>query len=308
MSEAQEQMPTIDQILENHAPAEEGPAVDVVEEPTAEVAEESVEVVEEVKEEVPQRDWAALTEQEIAQLEREREHRLRMEEYESREAKIKEQEQILADLRTNPAKKLKELGITQEDIVMSQLGAEPEKLEPTVEEKLAALEEQQKIKLEELGEKIKLYEQRIADQEMAELKNQVMAAITETIEGHPDDFELIAQFGQAGKDLVNEVMIHHYEKYRKPLDIRQACDIVEKHYEETVVKPIMGAKKVKSWLAPEPVPQPKVSAPVEAAKPAPTLKQTDAVEPAVKPNLDEMDKEQALSFLTKKYKTQLQQK
>ena len=73
---------------------------------------------------------------------------------------------------------------------------------------------------------------------------------------------------------------------------------IEKHYEETVVTPLLGVDKLKSRLAPPPAPQPKVETP---ATPAPTLTQRDSGEPQAKPNVDEMDREQALSFLTKKY-------
>jgi hypothetical protein len=304
--------PSLQDIVSKHsAPAQDAPATEVVEEVAVEASEEVVEapVTEEVRQpEPPKRDPAAARFGALAKKERELRNQMssfetKMKEFEARENAIKEREMRFQAAR-RPTEKLKELGFTYADITQDLLGnyKEPE-LDP-MDEKLKPFKENwDKFEgvSEKLAKEVEQLKNQIALKEQKEVYGQVIGEIKSVLADN-DKYELTNTMGQEGLDLIQEVVLEYYNENEILLDYSAACDIVEKYYEDQIMSKVAGTKKMKSRFA---APQ----EPVKPSKPSPatkepsvpkTLTQAHSTGSKATPNVDEMTKEQALAYLSKK--------
>ena len=304
--------PSLQDIVSKHAaPAQDAPATEVVEEVAAEASEEVVEapVTEEVRQpEPPKRDPAAARFGALAKKERELRNQMssfetKMKEFEARENAIKEREMRFQAAR-RPTEKLKELGFTYADITQDLLGnyKEPE-LDP-MDEKLKPFKENwDKFEgvSEKLAKEVEQLKNQIALKEQKEVYGQVIGEIKSVLADN-DKYELTNTMGQEGLDLIQEVVLEYYNENEILLDYSAACDIVEKYYEDQIMSKVAGTKKMKSrFAAPqEPVKPSKPSPSVKEPSVPKTLTQAHSTGSKATPNVDEMTKEQALAYLSKK--------
>jgi hypothetical protein len=304
--------PSLQDIVSKHtAPAQDAPATEVVEEVVVEASEQTVEepVVEEVRQpEPPKRDPAAARFGALAKKERELRNQMssfetKMKEFEARENAIKEREMRFQAAR-RPTEKLKELGFTYADITQDLLGnyKEPE-LDP-MDEKLKPFKENwDKFEgvSEKLAKEVEQLKNQIALKEQKEVYSQVIGEIKSVLADN-DKYELTNTMGQEGLDLIQEVVLEYYNENEILLDYSAACDIVEKYYEDQIMSKVAGTKKMKSrFAAPQEPAKPSKPSPATKEPSVPkTLTQAHSTGSKATPNVDEMSKEEALAYLSKK--------
>lgn len=302
--------PSLADVVAKHtapAPAEAPVPTEVVAEETETVV-EAPEPESPKQPEPPKKDPAAARFGALAKKERELRNQMtsfenKMKEFEAREAAIKERELRFQSAR-RPTEKLKELGFTYADITQDLLGnyKEPE-LDP-MDEKLKPFKENwDKFEgvSEKLAKEVEQLKNQIALKEQKEVYNQVLGEIKSVL-ADTDKYELTNTMGQEGLDLIQEVVLEYYNENEILLDYSAACDIVEKYYEDQIMSKVAGTKKMKSRFAPQPEP-------VKPSKPSPatkepsvpkTLTQAHSTGSKATPNVDEMSKEEALAYLSKK--------
>jgi hypothetical protein len=251
------------------------------------------------EEELASRRFAALSRKERELRQKEQEAQARVTAAEARAKELEEREKRFQDLKKSPLKVLKDLGISYADLTQDAIGAykEPE-VDPTekrFQDLQSKIDEAARVK-EELAQYKAANEQR----EVEAALRDVMDTIKET--ASDEKYEYIQTLGDEAYSLVKDVMAEYYQQHQKLLDYSEACDIVEKYYEEGVVAKLTSTKKVKSRFT--------ASAPakVEAPKATPTPKEvsgrpttlTNAAASAAskaKPDIDKMSKQEALSLL-----------
>ncbi len=271
-----------------------------------EKAEEVAEVKEEPKKDEPKKDdrhasrFAALARREKAAREQEATVAQRLRDMEAREQAIRDREERFSSARKSPMKALKELGFTYADLTQDVLGnyKEPEedpidkKLRPIAEkwDKFEPTVEEMKKELQELKSALTLKDQQTQyEKAMAEIR---------TTAADVEKYELINAMGDEAIDLVRDTVVEYFKKHEKLLDYSEACDIVEKYYEEEYLNRLAGTKKLKSRF---PVPRPEPSKqPAKEATTKPTLTARQATAPEASPNLDDLPKHEALALLAKR--------
>jgi hypothetical protein len=312
MSIEETSTPSLQDIVSKHsAPDQDAPATEVVEEVAVEASEEVVEAPEPVVEETPQppkRDPAAARFGALAKKERELRNQMssfenKMKEFEARENAIKEREMRFQAAR-RPTEKLKELGFTYADITQDLLGnyKEPE-LDP-MDEKLKPFKENwDKFEgvSEKLAKEVEQLKNQIALKEQKEVYSQVLSEIKSVL-ADTDKYELTNAMGQEGLDLIQEVVLEYYNENEILLDYSAASDIVEKYYEDQIMSKVAGTKKMKSrFAAPQEPAKPSKPSPATKEPSVPkTLTQAHSTGSKATPNVDEMSKEEALAYLSKK--------
>jgi len=305
--------PSLADVVAKHStPAPDAaPATEVVEEAPIEASEAPVEAPEPVVEEKPQppkRDPAAARFGALAKKERDLRNQMssfetKMKEFEARENAIKERELRFQAAR-RPTDKLKELGFSYADITQDLLDNWKEAEVDPMDEKLKPFKENwDKFEgvSEKLAKEVEQLKNQIALKEQKEVYGQVMGEIKAVL-ADTDKYELTNTMGQEGLDLIQEVVLEYYNENEILLDYSAACAIVEEYYEAQIMSKLAGTKKMKSRFAAP-------SEPTKPSKPSPatkepsgskTLTQAHATGSKATPNVDEMTKEQALAYLSKK--------
>lgn len=300
--------PSLEEIALRHSTpvetptSEETPVEEAVTAPEAVVEETPVEAPK------PKRDPQAARFGALAKKEKELRAQMssfdqKMKEFEAREQAIRERELRFQSSR-RPVEKLKELGYTYQDLTNDLLGTYKEPEADPLEERLKPFKENwDKFEGQsaELAKEVKELKAQIALKEQKEVYSQVISEI-KTVLADQDKYELTNTMGQEGLDLVQEVILEYFNENEILLDYSAACDIVEQYYEDQILSKVAGTKKLKSRLTPEPAPTkptPKQSAPKEPSVPK-TLTQSHSTGSQVTPDVDKMDKDEALAYLSKK--------
>lgn len=278
----------------------------------AETVEEVVEeaavepIVEEVKEE--KRDplagkFAAIArrEREIRQREKEFEERSKADE--TRAAQLKEKEERLQRIKSSPIKNLKELGITWQDLIQDSVGQYEEKPVDPIDKRFSEVESKLS-KIDEVEKELNKRFQVLADREQQAALQEVMDNIKSTAQG--EKYELIQTLGDEAYGLVKDVMSEYFHEHKKFLDYSEACDIVEKWYEDTYVSKLTNTKKVQARFntsstqpaktAPKPVPVKK-----EAKEPTSLTNSLNSATQATV-DVDKMPRHEAIQYLASKLK------
>ena len=160
-----------------------------------------------------------------------------------------------------------------------------------IQEKLSAVEK--------LEAKLAQLEQAAAAKEQAAAYEAAMGQIDEAIGS--GSYEFVQALGDQARDLVRDTIVEYYNVNQKMLDYSEACDIVEKWYDENVVAPILNTAKVKSRLAPPPKAAPTQSAPVKKQERTTLTNSLNAGGQATI-DIDKLPKDQALAELAKRLK------
>jgi prefoldin subunit 5 len=308
---------------ELHEPQPEEPAVDVTEEVRARgeakeggVALEEVPVAsgggeeEEEKEVQPEEQpapavkkdflapkFAALSRREKEARERESALEKRLAEIESRAKEIEERAAKIAGVKS-PTEALKAYGFSFQDAADDTLRTwkEPEKdpVDVKLTERLSPLD----AKLKEIEDKSAKLDAALAEINRERVENQTRQLRNSLAEAAKDGgHELMVEMGDEAYSLAHDVMIEFYKKHAKVLSFKEACDIVEGHY-ESIANRFTGTQKIKSrFAAPQPASK---SAPQSAAKESPkTLTNRLTQGSHAKPNVDEMSPVEARDYLAK---------
>lgn len=222
-------------------------------------------------------------------------------EIEAKQKEIAEQSENLNESalkKLNPLKLLKKFGHSLEDLSADAIG-EYTKPEPDpVQERLDLLkqkEEEINAALERLKEQEEAQERARKEEEQREAMLKVDAAIKAEVDSDLDEYELLAKKGDAGRELVWEVMLKYHEEEGKWLDYSEACAMVEGYFVEEA-KFYAESKKVKQMSggqsASKSSPQKK-----EVTKPT-TLKNRDTSVTTSRKAMDEMSREEAINHMS----------
>lgn len=283
--------------------------------PVAAEAEEKVEEVQEVAAEQPVEEekkpekkdpmsakFAAIARREKEIRAREREIENRAKEAEDRIAAIKQKEDRFQTLKKSPLKVLKEeFGLSMADIVQDSLGNYKEEEKDPTTQRFETLE-QKLSKLDELEKTIEARFGELRAREQAAAMEQVMDNIRET--ANSGGYEYIQAVGDEAYGLVRDVMKEYQIQHKKLLDYSEACDIVEKHYEESLVEKLLSTQKAKSRY--KPAEKSESSAPSKPAKkevkePTTLTNQLNASNQATI-DIDKMSRTEAIAHLSKQLK------
>lgn len=148
-----------------------------------------------------------------------------------------------------------------------------------------------------LEAKLAALEAAAAQKEQNAAYDSAMAQIDEAIGS--GGYEFVQALGDQARDLVRDTIVEYYNVNQKMLDYSEACDIVEKWYDENVVAPILNTAKVKSRLAPPPKPTPTQSSPQKKPERT-TLTNSLSTGGQATIDLDKMSKDEAIAHLSKK--------
>lgn len=169
-----------------------------------------------------------------------------------------------------------------------------------LEERLKPLNERLSS-VDSLAQEIKSLKDQLAAKEQATAYNQAMDEINEAV--NSGQYEFVQALGDQAVDLVRDTIVEYYKVNQKMLDYSEACDIVERWYDENVVAPLLNTAKVKSRLAPQPLkPTPTQSTPPKEAKARTTLTNSLNSGGQATVDLDSMSKDDAIAHLAKKIK------
>ncbi len=272
----------------------------------AEVAAEPVAEVAPVAAEPEKRDpassrFAALSRKEREVRQREQEAINRLKAAEERTAELEKREARFSELKKSPLKILKEMGLTYADITQDAVGAYESPKEDPVETRFSELQKQ----IDEartVREELKAFKQAQEQREVDAALSDVMDNIRET--AADDKYEYISTVGEDAYVLVKDVMAEYYQQHQKLLNYEEACDIVEKHYEDSLVSKLVGTKKVKSRFATstsvETASAPKPSVKKEATGRPTTLTNQQSSATRATVDIDKLSKSEALAALTSK--------
>jgi hypothetical protein len=311
-AQSSDALPTLEQIIQqvsSQQSAQEAPAEAPVEgaeapaEPVA--AEPEAKPVEEKKDPMASR-FAALSRKEREIRQKEQETEARMKDFESKFKELQEREAKWNNVKKAPLKTLKELGISFNDLTQDAIGEykEPE-VDPTTkrfnefEERLSKVD-----KLEEaLNKKFSDLDAKEANIALQEINRNIQATASD------EKYELIQTVGAEALTLVKDVMSEYFAQHQRVLDYPEACDIVEKYYEDYFSK-VSNTRKIKSRFETKPVVQtpgqPKPAAPKQATKevkePISTLTHSQAAAAQASVDLDKLPKHEALQYLARQLK------
>lgn len=199
-----------------------------------------------------------------------------------------------------PLEALKQFGFKYSDATEQVIGGwkEPEvdpldaRFKP-IQEKLSAVEK--------LEAKLAQMEQAAAAKEQAVQYEAAMSQIDHELAN--GDYQIARALGDQARDLVRDTIVEYYNVNQKMLDYSEACDIVEKWYDENVVAPILATEKVKSRLAP-PAPKVTPTQSVPGKKPERTTLTNSLTSSGAeaKIDIDKLPRDQALAELAKRLK------
>jgi hypothetical protein len=307
-------LPSIEQVAAQFSPAKSAgnealqaaidstPPVEAVSEPVIEEAvteeasapEPAVEEPAEEKRDPLAGKFAAIARRERELRQREKEYQDRTQQEEARAKELKAKEERLQTIKKSPLKALKELGVSWQDIIDDSVGSYAEKPVDPIDARFTEVE-QKLSKIDKVEEELNKRFQVLQDKEQAVALNEVKQNIREVAKD--EKYELIQSLGEEAVDLVKDVMAEYFHEHKKFLDYSEACDIVEKWYEDNYLSKFATTKKVKTRFT-----SPAQEATKTAPKQAPVKK--EAKEPtsltnALNPPRSEVHKHKKLLRTTK---------
>lgn len=227
-------------------------------------------------------------------------------EIEQKMAELKKlQEQVTQQKPKSPMDALTQFGWSYEDVTKQQLAGweEPEvdpvdqKLQP-IQKELAETREQLQQALTKLNER----EAKERDSEYKQAYSETISAIKGVVDQNTEQYDYISTIGQEALDTVNNLILHYYTEKGIMLDITQACDIVEKDYEELYHNRLAKSKKLQKVLgASKSQDSSKNAAEKDGSKSKKrkTLTNKGGKPATVKPKLDEMPAHKAQQEMAK---------
>lgn len=237
---------------------------------------------------------------------REREARQKQADAENRAKAVEDRERQLLERETrlkavkNPLDLLKEHGYSYADATQAILGgykpAEPDPVDTKLSEKLNPVSEQvaelRKAQAEALAaiEELKAHRVEVARREV---RQSIQAAAQE------GGFEYINVMGDEAYTLVEDVIGEHYKKYKRILSYTEACDRVERYYDEKAQK-LRATKKYNaaaSTAAPSTKTPTKPSNAPVSAKESKTLTNSLSASARAKIDIDKLGKNDAIAQL-----------
>lgn len=231
---------------------------------------------------------------------KDRELRQRQLELQRREAELKAREsEIQAKAGQKPKSAwdaLKAHGFTYQDATMEALGQKPEPTPEDPTEKRFKTLEEQIAEAKKAKEELEAFKKQLADQQQEALRTQILNHIATTVAQGGEKYELLAMEGDAGVQVVFDVMEEYYNKNNgQNISFQAACDLVENFYEDKARK-LIAAKKF------QPKAPPSTSAKAAPSKPAATLTNADASTPTAKADFSKMSKDEQLDWVASQIK------
>jgi hypothetical protein len=187
--------------------------------------------------------FAALTRKEQAIRQREQQFKEREAKYASFEAT----EKLIKD---DPLAYMEKHGITFEQLTQIALNGGKKPAELRVQDLEDRLEREKKEREEnETTSRQKAYETQ---------RTNFLAEIGDELESDPEVYELV-RMNPESKELIYNVIERHYENTKRLLSVKDAAQMVERHFEQEAESVVAKSKKLTSKFgakAPDPVPAP----------------------------------------------------
>lgn len=249
--------------------------------------------------------FAALARREKAAREQEATVQRRVSEMEARESAIKEREARFDSSKKRPMAALRELGFTYADLTQDVLGGYKEPEEDPLDKKLKPFKDKWdkfEPNVEALQKEVQELKNAIVQRQQTESYDKAMTEIRATA-ADPEKYELINTFGDEAIDLIRDTVVEYFNKNQKLLDYSEACDIVEKYYEEEYLSKLSNTKKFKAKTPTSPATptQTKPTTIPGAKEPKPTLTNRQQTATEAKPvNIDDLPKHEAIAYLAKR--------
>ncbi len=213
-----------------------------------------------------------------------------------------ERETRMASAKKNPIQLLKEHGYSYADATEAVLGNYKEPEDDPVDRKLRPFEERvskSASDAEQLAKKVQELEGKLLQREQQEAYSTVMSEIKTALKD-ADRYELINAIGDDAVTMVRDVIGEYARTHNKWLDYNEACDIVEKYYEDGYLTRIASTKKFTARI-PKPAAKPDVKSQQKPATERATL--TNAMSTGIpdKVDVDKLNKDDALDALLRKH-------
>lgn len=264
------------------APETSAPAPEASATPTSETAATETPPVTSTPE--PKKDpesakFAALARKEKANREAEQRVKQAEQQLQQRQAEVdaraKELEERLQKSKSgNPIERIKAIGVSPEEVNQALLGGWKEPEVDPVDAKLTPL--QQKIEKvlkenEELRKKVEGVDNDVRQREQHQNYLKFVDAVKKTVEADPDKFEYVSLHGQEAIDLVQEVMVKHYQDNNNALlGYDEACELVEEWYEQKA-ETLLKSRKLQGKVQPPSQQTPQSTSPAKAKDEPATL-------------------------------------
>lgn len=310
---AVESLPTIEQVAAQVlSPAEktaqettEAPVESAQTEPqTTESAQPEPKPADEKKDPMASR-FAALSRQEKELRQKQQEISKRNQDFEARIKDIEAREAKFTELKKSPLKTLKELGLSYTDLTQDAIGSYKEVEVDPATQKFNEFE-QRLSKVDKLEAELTKKFAELDAKEATMALRQVTDSIRET--AADEKYELIQTVGEDAITLVKDVMSEYWVQHQKVLDYPEACDIVEKYYDDYFDK-LAKTRKIKSRFETKPVVTPQGSPKTPTAQgksevkgPISTLTHSQASAAQASVDVDKLPKHEALAYLARQLK------
>lgn len=235
----------------------------------------------------------------------------RAKEHEAAVNALKEREAKLAsaDIKKDPLGFMKAHGLSTQDLISSMYGnykaPEVDPVDAKIQPHVAKMDGVS-AELEALKAQLASFQAAQAESQQRQQYEEVMTGLKGAVEADKAKYELVHAFGDEGLDLARDVMVEYYRQHQRLLDYSEACDLVEKHYEEKVIDRLAGTNKIKARMT-------QGATSVSAASAVTTTKQPtkEATEPTTLTNrlstgaqanidIDKLSPEEAIAVLSKK--------
>lgn len=275
--------------------AVEAPKEEVVAEVVAEVGAPK----EEVKKDPTASRFAALARREKAAREIEQKASQRQKEIEDR-LKAVEARETRFKAAKSPMALLKEHGHSYQDALQDFMGSYKEPEQDPVDKRLQPFKERwDKLEpgMEALRTEVAQLKSELTMKQQQESYNQAMTEIRTTA-ADAEKYELINAMGDDAIDLVRDTVVEYFNQHQKLLDYSEACDIVEKYYEEEYLTRLATTKKLQSRFPKAETSKQPASKEVKTSKQ--TLTQSLQTAPKATVNIDDLPKSEAIAYLAKK--------
>lgn len=257
---ATDTLPTLESIVEKVAGAQvakaaDAPVTEVAKEPEAPTNDPTP--VAPPKKDLQSSRFAELAKRDKAARQRDEQVAAREKAIEAREKASQEREAKLVSAKRNPIQLLKEHGYSYQDATEAVLGNYKEPEEDPVDAKLKPYNErfsQYESNTEALKSQLEDLKSQIFQREQQDAYKTVMGEIKTALKD-TERYELINAIGEDAESMVRDVIGEYARVHKRWMDYNEACDIVEKHYEDAYLSRLSGTKKFTSKL-PKPVAPP----------------------------------------------------
>lgn len=228
----------------------------------------------------------------------------KMKDFEAREAAIRERESRFSQVK-RPLEALKEMGFTYADVTQDLLGGYKEPEVDPMDEKLNPLKQKWdefEPSFKAVKDELETLKNQLLMKEQQETYQKTVGEIKDILKDE-EKYELTNAMGDEGLNLVQEVILEYWRQNEILLDFSEACDIVEKYYEDDIANRISNTKKYRSRVEaaqPKPAPsKPSVKPASEKSEPQ-TLTNSLTTGSQAKIDLDSMSHHDAIAYLAKK--------